>query len=244
MGHNLERSILRRCCGTLSAMEEGLELDFDGDFAVIRMTKGENRFRLSTIHAWNKVLDDVLRNEDVKGLLITGKGRFFSNGIDLTWLTTQQGDTPRKFLNNLSELLKRVMVFPVPTAAVMNGHAFGAGAFLALSCDYRVMRPDKGWLNWPETVLGMRFGQALFDLARTKIPPGLVQREALLFAKRLTGDNAKYLGLVDCVTEEDKMMEEAKKLIKQALGKNGLDRKALGIMKKDIYGQHLDFSKL
>ena len=79
---------------------------------------------------------------------------------------------------------------------------------------------------------------------RTKIGPGLVQREALLFAKRLTGDQAKGLGLVDVVTEENKMADEAKKLIKMALGRNGLDREALGMMKKDIYGQNLVFSKL
>ena len=46
------------------------------------------------------------------------------------------------------------------------GHAFGAGAFLALACDYRVMRPDKGWLNWPETAIGLRFGEILLKIAR------------------------------------------------------------------------------
>ena len=79
---------------------------------------------------------------------------------------------------------------------------------------------------------------------RTKIGPGHVQREALLFAKRLTADQARNLGLVDVVTEEDKLVDEAKKLIKLALGKNGLDRNALGTIKKDIYGQDVDFSKL
>ena len=50
--------------------------------------------------------------------------------------------------------------------AVLLGHAFGGGAFLALACDFRVMRPDKGWLNWPETALGMRFGKTLLDIAK------------------------------------------------------------------------------
>ena len=42
-------------------MEEGLSLEVEQDFAIIRMTKGENRFRLSTIAAWNKLLDEALR---------------------------------------------------------------------------------------------------------------------------------------------------------------------------------------
>ena len=65
-----------------------------------------------------------------------------------------------------------------------------------------------------------------------------------MLAKRLAGNEAKDLGLVDSVVEESRMMDEAKKLVKMALGRNGLDRKALGMMKKDIYGQYLDFSKL
>ena len=86
--------------------------------------------------------------------------------------------------------------------------------------------------------------RSLFVAFRTKVAPGVVQREALLLAKRLTGNEAKSLGLVDSVVEESQMAEEAKKLIKIALGKNGLDRKALGMMKKDIYELYLDFSKL
>jgi enoyl-CoA hydratase/carnithine racemase len=46
------------------------------------------------------------------------------------------------------------------------GHAFGGGAFLALACDFRIMRPDKGWLNWPETAINLRFGEPLLKLAR------------------------------------------------------------------------------
>lgn len=79
---------------------------------------------------------------------------------------------------------------------------------------------------------------------RTKIPPGVVQREALLFAKRLTGEHAKRLGLVDEIVEESKMVDTAKKLVKNALGRNGLGRKIMEDMKKDIYGKELDFSKL
>lgn len=208
------------------------------------MKNGENRFQLATIDEWNKTLDKVLQNEDTKALFITGEGKFFSNGIDLQWLAVQKGDTPRVFITSLQRLLSRVLVLPIPTVAILNGHAFGGGAFLALACDFRIMRPDKGWLNWPETAINLRFGEPLLKLARTKIPPGVVQREALLFAKRLSGEQAKRLGLADEVVEESKMADAAKKLVKEALGRNGLGRQILQDMKKDIYGKELDLSKL
>lgn len=226
-------------------MPECLTLEFGGDgFATIRMINGENRFSIETIDEWNSILDKVLENKEVKGLLITGEGRFFSNGINLQWLSNQTGDVPRVFMAKLHELMARVLCFPVLTASLINGHAFGGGAFLALSCDFRLMRPDKGWLCWPETALGMRFGDPLLKIARTKIPPGIVQREALLLAKRLTGDDAKRLGLVDEVVVESKMAETARTLIKEALGRNGLDRNIIHAMKKDIYAQAFDKSKL
>lgn len=226
-------------------MSESLRLEFGEDgFATVRMVNGENRFQMVTIDEWNKTLDKVIENKETKALLITGEGRFFSNGIDLQWLSLQKGNVPRDYITRLHALMRRVLVFPIPTAALLNGHAFGAGAFLALACDFRVMRPDKGWLNWPETAIGLRFGEPLLKLARTKIPPGIVQREALLFAKRLTGDHAKRLGLVDDVVEEAKMSESAKKLVKGALGRNGLGREILHNMKKDIYGIEVDMSKL
>lgn len=65
-----------------------------------------------------------------------------------------------------------------------------------------------------------------------------------MFAKRLTGDHAKRLGLVDDVVEEAKMADSARKLVNDALGRNGLGRKILHNMKKDIYGKEIDMSKL
>ncbi|KAL4218977.1 PFAM Enoyl-CoA hydratase isomerase [Mactra antiquata] len=225
-------------------MADCLVLSFEDDgFATIRMINGENRFRLSFIEEWNEKLDSVVKNEDTKALLITGEGRFFSNGIDLAWLSTS-GDDSKVFMEKMHTLFTRVLTLPFPTVALINGHAFGAGAFLALACDYRVMRPDKGWLNWPETAINLRFGGPLLRLARAKIPPGIVQREALLFAKRLTGEQAKRFDLVDAVVEEGKMVETGKELAKRALGRNGLGREIVFNMKKDIYGKEVDMSKL
>ena len=79
---------------------------------------------------------------------------------------------------------------------------------------------------------------------RCKIPPGRVQRDALLYAKRMTGADAKRLELADEVTEEPKMVDAAKKLIDNVLGKNGLGRDIVYMMKKDIYGKDIDLSKL
>lgn len=65
--------------------------------------------------------------------------RFFSNGLDLAWMG-QNPHQVEKLLCDIWELLARLLVFPLPTCALLNGHGYGAGFFLALACDFRVMR--------------------------------------------------------------------------------------------------------
>jgi enoyl-CoA hydratase/carnithine racemase len=54
-------------------------------------------------------------------LLTTGEGRFYSNGIDLEWLMSQGRDTAEKFFSLLVETMWRMMHFPLPTVAAING---------------------------------------------------------------------------------------------------------------------------
>ena len=55
------------------------------------------------------------------GLLITGSGKFFSNGIDLAWRSKQSRDSDQEYLSSLDALTERIMIFPVPTVALING---------------------------------------------------------------------------------------------------------------------------
>jgi len=79
------------------------------------------------VYTYIKIIHDLRhilsrhRNTNVKGLLLIGSGRFFSNGIDLTWLSQQTGDDPIRFIDALHRLLYRVTLFPIPTAALING---------------------------------------------------------------------------------------------------------------------------
>ena len=66
----------------------------------------------------------ITSKDNVKALLITGSGRFFSNGIDLAWLSEQKGNIPVEFITGLTRLFKRILVLPIPTAALINGKLY------------------------------------------------------------------------------------------------------------------------
>lgn len=93
----------------------------------------------NTVHAdIRAVLDTVEANPAARCLVITGAGRAFCSGQDLSERVMSEGtqvDIGASLDKNYNPLVRRIVAFPVPTIAAVNGPAVGAGANLALACD-------------------------------------------------------------------------------------------------------------
>ncbi|KAL3942154.1 MAG: hypothetical protein SGBAC_003616 [Bacillariaceae sp.] len=187
-----------------SFSKDGIHLQRDpisGVFTIC-MDRGENRFNPSLVEGVGKALKMVQEADHPKALIITGKGKFFSNGLDIDWMAKYQEKTPC-MIEGVWKLLARLLILNCRTVAAINGHAFGAGLFMALACDYRIMRTKRGFVNFPEVNLGMRLAKGFSELAKAKCPiPTL--REGVLTAKRYGSTDAIAAGLVDeeCPVEE------------------------------------------
>lgn len=77
-------------------------------------------------------------------VVLTGPigSKFWSNGFDLEYL----GTNPKHAFEALHKLCGRLLTFPVPTVACLQGHCFAGGVFVALCCDYRVMNGERGFI--------------------------------------------------------------------------------------------------
>ena len=64
-----------------------IELETEGDVRILRMREGENRFNRPFVDAVHAALDEVAAVEGPVALVAVGEGKFFSNGLDLDWLT-------------------------------------------------------------------------------------------------------------------------------------------------------------
>ncbi|XP_072013241.1 uncharacterized protein [Amphiura filiformis] len=221
----------------------GFHVQYIDDIAVLVLNNTENRLNVNSVQQFLDALDEVERNDSANALVITGIGKFFSNGLDLNWLSQQPPDVGLKFFRIYKEMQLQLATFPVPTIAALNGHAFAAGAMLALFCDYRVMRTNKGWICLPEVQLKLQFSTMMLDIIRYKASPQVI-RDMLIFGKRYTADEAFKVGLVDAVCEESQLLNCACKLARQCIGKNGLDRAMLKTMKMDLYGTIMEKSAL
>jgi len=112
-----------------------------------------NALDLATLTALQSAVAAVRSAPDVTAVVITGQGRLFSAGIDLTDDTFQVGEASdvyrgKRILDRQHELIEDVAALPMPTIAAVNGHAVGGGGFgLMMACDIRLAVADaQMWL--------------------------------------------------------------------------------------------------
>eukprot|EP00980_Cylindrotheca_fusiformis_P029193 scaffold22748_cov182-Cylindrotheca_fusiformis.AAC.7 len=191
---------------------EGISLEHDrsnGIFTVL-LNRGENRCNPNWIQDVSKAIGVVEAADHPKALVITGCGKFFSNGLDVDWMSQHPKETP-SMIEDLWKVLGRILVMDCRTVAAINGHAFGAGLFLCLACDYRVMRTKRGFVNFPEVNLGMRLAKGFSELAKAKCTVSTL-REGVLSAKRYGSGDAISAGLIDVECPVEGLRRTAEKL--------------------------------
>lgn len=185
-----------------------------GIFTIV-LDRKENRFNPTFCNDFSNAVAVVEKAEHPKALVITGKGKFFSNGLDIAWMTNHGSETS-PMIESVWRLLARILVMDCRTVCAINGHAFGAGLFLALACDYRCMRIERGFVNFPEVNLGMRLAKGFAELAKAKCSKSTL-REGVLTAKRYTSSQAISAGLVDVECPMDHLQQTATKIAKAGL---------------------------
>ncbi|BFZ19750.1 hypothetical protein BsWGS_22789 [Bradybaena similaris] len=213
----------------------GMALYFSSDVAIIVINRGENRLNLEFVQTLDALLDDVERNETCKGLITTGTGKFYGNGLDLEWMASLSEQDLFSFISTFQKLLKRILYFPLPTLAALNGHAYAGGALFAFAHDLRTFRQDKGWLCLNEVFIERRFSIFHLSFLRIKIGYGKNLSDALVLGRRFTAQEAFNAGLVHAIPTENCLIAESLRLLKTFHGKSGYPRQSLANMKEDVY---------
>jgi enoyl-CoA hydratase/carnithine racemase len=202
---------------------------------VLHLGDEKNEFDADFVAKLHDMLRSVEEDPDATALVTTASGKHYSNGFDLTFLGSLSMDDLMAFMDRTSHALGRLLVFPVPTIAAVNGHAFGIGALLALAHDQRVQNAERGWFCLPEVDLRMRFNP--FQLA---VVTGKLSRptanEAVLSGRRYDGPAAVAAGIADACAPPEKLVDTAMELVVPRLGK---DRTIVATLKGDLHARIL-----
>ncbi|MBL1076981.1 enoyl-CoA hydratase/isomerase family protein [Nocardia sp. 2] len=181
-------------------------LTYRDKIAVLDLGDDENRFSPAFLIEINEHLDAVLA-DGAHALITTAGGKFYSNGLDLDWLSAN-GDRAEWYVAQVHALFARVLTFPMPTAAALPGHAFGAGAMLAVAHDVRVMRADRGYFCFPEADIRIPFTKGMAALIQSKLTPKAAVA-SMTTGRRFGGPDALSYDIVDAVAAENAVTDTA-----------------------------------
>jgi enoyl-CoA hydratase/carnithine racemase len=209
-------------------------LDRQDDLFVLDLGDGENRFHPDWIAAVNTALDEVEKAEGPRALVTAATGKFYSNGLDLAWLSAH-ADQHQDYVVSVQELFARVLSLPVITVAAVQGHAFAAGAMFSLAHDFRVMRADRGYWCLPEVDINIPFTPGMAALIQARLAPQTAH-EAMLTGRRYGGTDAAAAGITDRAVAEDAVRATAMEIAQALVTKAG---DTLATIKARMYAQVL-----
>lgn len=174
-----------------------------------------NAITLETLKQIKEIVIEVNENDDLKGIILTGEGRFFSSGFSLPMFLGFE--TPAEvisFFTEQEEILLDFFTCKKPVVCAMNGHCAAMGMILAMASDYRIVK------NHPKIKLGMseiKIGLSLSIVQSAVMRFGLDSdkrfRDVMYFGDMVDVTRAREMEIVDEVVEEENLIPRAKQII-------------------------------
>ncbi|WP_440991168.1 enoyl-CoA hydratase/isomerase family protein [Haloarchaeobius baliensis] len=201
-------------------MSDAVLVDIEDGVATITLNEPDRRnaFSLAMSAGLRDALDEV-EESDARCVVIEGAGDAFSAGGDVELMSqTATGAVPldesvRTLEKTTSETMARVVAFPLPTVAKVDGPAVGAGANLATACDVQLANED--------AAIGFVFREVglAVDAGTSYLLPRVVgtnvAKELVFTGAVLGADRAHELGLVNHVYDADEFDEQVETFVER-----------------------------
>ena len=178
--------------------------------ATVTLSRGKvNALNENVVEELQGCLADLANDHNIKAIVLTGQGKFFSFGFDIPEFLNYSQEEFSRYLTNFTNLYTHIFLLPKPIVAALNGHTIAGGCMLALACDYRVMVSGKAKISLNEIGFGSSVFAGSVEMLRFWV--GNRRATEVLYSGALyNADQAKELGLVDMVAAESDLMPEAR----------------------------------
>jgi len=186
-----------------------LRADRRGAVLLCTLDRPEKRNALDPdlIRELSSTLQNAGTDASLNVVVLTGAGRTFCSGLDLTHLSGLEPHQAVDYLRSFFNLFRQVYELPQPVIAAINGPAIAGGFDLAAACDLRVCSPAA---RFAQTELLLGLTQILYPIYKV-IGLGRA-KELALTAEAITAEEAYRIGLVNRVYPGEQLLDEAMKL--------------------------------
>lgn len=229
-------------------VEKHVLYEVKGHVAVITLNrpKAKNAFSPEMIKLWRECLEKAKADDNVRVIVVTGKGDTFCSGGDIRDMADgklKSWDMKRFLWDGVHRIVLTLEDLDKPVIAAINGAAMGAGMDMAIMCDLRVCS-DRAKLAESYIMMGLIPGDggAYFLPRLTGVSKAL---ELLLTGDVLTPEEALKMGIVNRVVPHEILMKETMKLAEKIAGRPPI---AVRMMKRAVYQgltstlkSHLDY---
>lgn len=199
------------------------QIRYTGDGAIRTVTfcrpKVLNALTMEMLLALERILDDLTHDTSCRVLILTGEGRGFMAGADISCMQEATAQEAMAFSRATHRIFRKLELARPFTIAAVNGYALGGGLELAMACDVRVAA-ESARMGLPETAIGSFPGSGgtqrlvrLCGLGRAK--------ELLATAEKLSARQAVELGIVEHVVPDSQLMDHCTELARRICRNSG-----------------------
>ncbi|MBU8849156.1 MAG: enoyl-CoA hydratase/isomerase family protein [Desulfobacterales bacterium] len=191
---------------------ENIILEVENPLATIffNRPKALNALNNALFDELDIALDQIKNNTDIRVLILTGSGdKAFVAGADIAELVKMNPLEGKSFSRKGQKVFSKIEELPIPAIAAVNGFALGGGLEAALGCDF-IYASDKALFGLPEINLGLIPGFGGTQRLARRIGSNRA-KELIFTGKNVNAHKALEYGIVNKVTEHDKLMEEVLK---------------------------------
>jgi enoyl-CoA hydratase len=193
-------------------------LEKEGATAIVTLNRPEklNAFTIEMLYEFADIVDDLRLDLQRRFVIITGAGRAFCSGIDVTrperdaWYDARQPNE-RLFQENGQILVKKWTDLHQITIAAINGPCVGLGLGLVTCCDFRIMAED-AYCSIPETAIGIGYSVSCLYPLLALVGPAEARR-MIMTCDPVPAREARAIGLVHEVVAPGLLMGASKELV-------------------------------
>ena len=195
--------------------------------ATVTLARGKvNALNEPMIEELECQFEDLAKDNAVKAVILTGRGKFFSFGFDIPEFLSYPKDDFVRYLITFADFYRDLFLFPKPVVAALNGHAIAGGCMLAVASDCRIMVPEKAKIALNEITFGASVFAGIAEILRFCV--GSKNAESILYSGSLYSPReAQHLGLIDQIEAPESLLPAATIIAEDLAQKNAAAFKSI-----------------
>ena len=167
-----------------------------------------NAINEELINSLDAQLENLKKDDTIKGVILTGQEGIFSEGLDIIALYNSDKEYMKFFWSIFSNLLIKIYSYPKIMFTAISGHSPAGGTVLSIMTDYRIMSQGNYLIGLNEVAVGLSMPIGIGRVFQSLLGERIAEKMTLK-GQLIDPENAKKIGLVDDVVKSEELLSRS-----------------------------------